>query len=270
MNRFFRTAVPLILPILMGCLSIPAPAAAESEPAPIAVYGYENPVLIPLDRSDGPYQRMYQRLTGGSPVPTRFEILPGQRANEMFRKAMHRREPVCEMPSGIKHWEDEPDLGPLVESDPINWVRVYLMTPAEERPLPPSVLFNPNAEPLRIGLVGGWSYGPKVASLLERGTLTQHRFDSAKDQRATLQMMAKGRVDAILAYLPDLFLDMDETGIRAAYVEAAPVLEVADRLLCVDRPETRELIRHVNQELARMRIDGSRATVLGRFDMPHP
>jgi hypothetical protein len=269
MNRFSRTAVPLILLIFLGIFCIP-PAAAESGPGPITVFGYENPVLIPVDRSDGPYQRMYQRFTAGSPVPTRFVILPGQRANEMFRKAMRRRDRVCEMPSGITHWEDEPNLGPLIESDPINWVRVYLMTLAGKSPLPPSVLFNPNAEPLRIGLVGGWSYGPEVASLLERGTLTQHRFDPAKDQRATLKMMAKGRVDAMLAYLPDLFLDMDATGIRAAYVEAAPVLEVADRLLCVDLPETRELIRHVNRELAQMRNDGSRSTVLGRFDMPNP
>jgi ABC-type amino acid transport substrate-binding protein len=82
------------------------------------------------------------------------------------------------------------------------------------------------------------------------------RAVSVNSQEAKLQMLALERVEAVIGWMPDLYLTADEFGIeRPAFDPNAPLATSRVTFLCKNNIQGRNLIHSANSAIMRMKKD---------------
>jgi ABC-type amino acid transport substrate-binding protein len=90
------------------------------------------------------------------------------------------------------------------------------------------------------------------------------RLELVADDAANLAKLKAGRIDAMLAFLPDLFPQLAEL----SYAPAAPFFESYDRLTMRNTPTNRVWLEKLSTELQKMHADGSIRAIVGPSYLP--
>ncbi|MCK7613670.1 substrate-binding periplasmic protein [Roseibium sediminicola] len=76
-------------------------------------------------------------------------------------------------------------------------------------------------------------------------------------QEAKLRMLALGRVDAIIGWMPDMFLSADENGFeRPEFDQSAPLAMSKVTFVCRDNEKGKRLIQSANTTIQHLKQDG--------------
>ncbi|MEH6626515.1 MAG: transporter substrate-binding domain-containing protein [Motiliproteus sp.] len=104
-------------------------------------------------------------------------------------------------------------------------------------------------------VVGVRGFNELYAPAIRKGIHIEY-LNSTSD---TFKILQRGRVDAILGFLPDMNKHLDQLNYNAN----APLMVAADRIFCLKSSKTIEFIDKINQGLDSMREDGSFREILG-------
>ena len=145
---------------------------------------------------------------------------------------------------------------PVVATQPMSIARVYIFSPPGKKPFSSIV----QLEGLRVGARTGMPYGQKVDDAL----LDLHLSSSLE---SNIRKLAAGRLDAIIAYDPDVFMAFDKLGETPfPYFPNLPVSIHPDQVLCRDTPEGRRIVETLDRAFDNMHREGEFARILEGLD----
>lgn len=174
---------------------------------------------------DNAYMDFINRL-----APVEFEFLPMSRADKMFVT----RRVDCIFPASTS-FIPNPEL--YLQSQPVNTVEAFIFYRSE---LPE----NPSLDGKVIAIRRGLNFG----DFIDKHNAEFVEFNS---DILVLQALYLGRIDAIVAYLPDLIAAQQKAGIRQFpnYDASAPIYRTVDALVCRKNVETTKIVELANQLL---------------------
>jgi ABC-type amino acid transport substrate-binding protein len=85
---------------------------------------------------------------------------------------------------------------------------------------------------------------------------------AVQSEHQSFKLLLKGRVSAVVAWLPDAQDYVDNTSFL--YDPNLIIGQVVDRILCFDTPANRYFIEHFDDEIKTMKESGELTTILGR------
>ena len=227
---------------------------------PVSIAVHENDVLFP-DYNEGPYGTLLSSIEEKSTAKFAVKLMPSLRV----RQSLYSEQPKvdCEFPSAFAHLsDDDMRFGPFLESEPLNTVAVYIVTRPED-----AVLRNiEDLSGLRVGAIRGYGYGPILKPMIEGTQNHNVVFDLANSEENSIRMLYRERVDALIAYAPDVLNAAQQLEFEAPNFDAsAPLFVVPDALVCRDTPETQKFLTHFNSVVKSMRQSGELETILGQY-----
>ena len=234
-----------------------APAAAE----PLRIVGYENTRLLPAV-GEGPYGRLMAELLARVGTSVDLRVLPGKRANLMMYGRPRRAD--CEFPSALEHLTAKTRSGNrLIESRAMNHARAHVFT----RPGSTPVRRMEDLHGKQVGIVRGFGYGAEMNALIELGSRAPIRFVEVDDELQHVRLLTlTSRVDAILGYLPEIAIELEQAGAGdVVYDPAFPLLQTGDRLLCHHSVAAEKLIQAMDKQLQAMGESGALKRILGAY-----
>lgn len=240
------------LALVAACTMLGEMTGALAE-SPIRLHNY----LLP-DRLDDEQELGYNKLnnaifakTGETPhmfyAPLRrnaqnFEYDPGS----------------CVSPSSIFALDASPQVSvapdKLIESLPIDYVSVYIYTRKDQAKIR-------TRQALKGKLLGHMIGSVAEAFIGDAGAV----LHAAPTEPQLIRMLDRDRVDAVMAFHPDLPIALDRMGHPGLnYEPELLVFRTTIHYVCHDTPETRDFIAAVDKAMLELRSEGSLKRFLGK------
>ncbi|MDB5820022.1 MAG: hypothetical protein JWQ11_3662 [Rhizobacter sp.] len=208
------------------------------------------PGVFEADKS-GDYDKAMAALRTASGLALEVLSQPPARVEEDLRQ--HKID--CMVPFDVRFWTGSEKL---VNSEPVNVAKIFIFTKAGDGPYT-------SLEPLkgkRVGGRRGLNYGPKVDA-------AGMKLDPVNEDDQNVQKLDSGRIDAFLAYVPDMWIWAAEKKRQLPNHDAAHPFEVHnDALLCHDTPETRAFLKTFDAAVVKLRASGEMKKLLGASYVP--
>jgi len=194
----------------------------------------------------GVYQKTLHEAARRAGVTIEETVLPIQRAVI----TLFRREALClyGMVAPVKH-----RLGPdgVALSYPLGVAKLHVFTPADTSPVQNWTTLHGKNVAVSIG------YKPYVQPLLQTGIKIQY----VPNEEGLLDMLHSGRVDALVAFLPDFL----QQAPRLSYSPHHPVTVVYDSITCRNTPKGQRFVQLISAALREMHTDGTTRALQGPF-----
>jgi ABC-type amino acid transport substrate-binding protein len=202
------------------------------------------PGVFEVDKS-GDYDKVLAQIAA-SGVPLDYVVVAPGRAEAEFKEGKLD----CLAPADARFWTTQEKL---VNSEPLNVAKIFLFSRPGEGPYT-------SLDPLkgkRLGARRGLPYGPKLAA---SGVVPE--LVNEDDQN--VQKLAAKRIDAFLAYVPDMWLwAADKKQPLPNHDKNTPFDVHRDALLCRDTPEVRAYLKSFDAQVSKMRSSGELQKLLG-------
>jgi ABC-type amino acid transport substrate-binding protein len=199
--------------------------------------------LFAPDKS-GDYDKVLAKVAS-SGVEVNYTVFAPARANVEFSSGQY----ACLAPAiGLPESNEK-----LVNSQPLNFVKMYLFSRPGEGPYTSLDQFRGK----RLGARRGMGYGREL-----KNSGVTLEFVNTDDQN--VQKLAAKRIDAFLAYVPDMWLwASDKKQPLPNHDKEHPLNIHKDMLLCRDTPEVRAYLKLFDAAIVKMRASGELRKVLG-------
>lgn len=196
-----------------------------------------------------PYNKVLARLNMKIENDIQYEFYPAMRSAYVF----HNKKSICIFPSSLKANMDKPES--LIETIPINNAQAFFMgnsvIKAED-------VLAKGADKLSIGFKHGNTFGGNI----ER--LSHHTLFPLDSDEQSANMLYRGRIDIILAYMPDSLAIVDIHPDRPlTYSKESLFYTQADSILCHRTKEGIALVAAFDKEIVAMRRSGELKRLLG-------
>lgn len=179
------------------------------------------------------------------------KVLPTKRSYVEFDKCKS----CCFSPDNLDPLFQAPNAD-LVETRPINIAKIYIFTRKGEKTL--SHLSELLGK--RVGVKHGTTYGKQI----DEAELNRVPANSILQN---MKMLNQKRVDAVIAYIPDMFKVFQEIDAkRFDYQEGKPLAIYKDSLVCKSVDES--FIQQFNQSLMQLEASGELKQMLGLYYLP--
>lgn len=230
--------------IFAGLLSISSFGWADSNDI-IKVAGFEIPgVMEP--KLTGSYDKVLTELFSHLTSKIKYVVMPTARVDAQFSE----KSIDCIAPMDIRYSKIQ-EL--VINSKPINIAKIYIYSRKKEGPW--SIL--QDIEGKRVGIKNGLWYGPKWSDK------KMHVEVVASDEQ-NIEKLRKGRIDAFLAYVPDMTVLKMEKGIILPNHDPKKPFDIHnDSLLCHKSKQTEKMLKEFDQIVATMRASGRLKQLLG-------
>jgi hypothetical protein len=233
----------LVVAAVMGVLAC---APAQSAPKVVAM---AIPGVFETDKS-GDYDKVFARMQAGGAAVDYAVLAPG-RAEAEFRE----RKFACFVPFDVRFWSGAEKL---VNSQPVNVAKIYLFSRPGEGPYTSL----DQLKGKRLGARRGLPYGPKLGS----SGLTP---ELVNEDDQNVQKLAAKRIDAFLAYVPDMWLwAAEKKQPLPNHAKDQPFEVHNDALLCWDTPENRAYLKTFDAMMLKLRASGELQKILGPSFVP--
>lgn len=194
----------------------------------------------------GVYQKTLHEAAHRAGITIEERVLPIQRAVI----SLFRHEALClyGMVAPLKQ-----RLGPdgVALSYPIGVAKLHVFTPPDTAPVQNWTTLRGQKVAVSIG------YKPYVQPLLKAGVEIQY----VPNEERLLDMLHSGRVDALVAFLPDFLQEAP----RLSYSPDHPVTVVYDSITCHNTQKGQRFVRLISAALREMHTDGTTRTIQGPF-----
>lgn len=226
--------------VLLFLLGFTLPTIGQTEKP--TIIGIE---IFGLHQQDaqGAYDRIIRQILGAD-----IELLvhPPERASEEFGRCQN-----CCLSPANKNPEFYDYGNDVVQSHPMNSAKIYIFVDSGS----PPVNTLDELKGKRVGIRFGMPYGKSV----ETSNLD---FNIVNKLKQNVLMLDMGRIDAIIAYVPDIYQVFEELNRRPFPHDKANPLEVhRDSLIC--RGVDSKLINEFNAGLKTMRENKQLQAILG-------
>ncbi|WP_179105635.1 substrate-binding periplasmic protein [Vreelandella utahensis] len=204
--------------------------------------------LIERDGS-GVYQRLMARALEPLDVKVESAFYPYRRALQMFEQS--RVDCLLSLTDVVRR---RVGSDAIVYSYPLGRFSFHIFTLAE----------NPPVESLEA--LEGRVVGSIKGHELYLGPITEGdmQMESVRSEAQAVRMLKMGRLDALIAALPDIRPHLD----RLSYAPDRPLLESYDRINCHDTAKNRAFVQALSRELRDLKEKGVYQEVMGALYMP--
>lgn len=218
--------------------------SASNDGGPITVYTIDIPGLIGNDQ-DNKYNLLFQRIGQMIDREIVVQAMPGRRLVRVFEE----NENICVFP------EYQATSGPeTIFTDAFNVVRVYFVS-LKNKPLPTAETISDYS----FATVMGYDYSfVDIDSVRERLRVA--------NERQSLNLLLRDRVEAIVSYFPDLPLIWTPyEQERLHYDQTKSLYNGPERLGCKNTPNMQQFIVKFNNALAQLVKTGELEKILSPF-----
>ncbi len=210
----------------------------------IHVYTIDIPGLIGSD-SQNKYNLLFERI--GTMIGRQINVhaMPGRRLVRIYDE----NDDVCVFPE--YHASSGPET---IFSDPFNVVRVYIVS-LKEKPLP-----TVNAmDDYSFATVVGYDYSfVDIDSVRENLTVS--------NERQSLNLLLRDRVDAIISYFPDLpLIWKSEERAKLQFDESQSLYNGTERLGCKNTRKMKTFVADFNEALEQLIQEGELEEILSPY-----
>ena len=147
---------------------------------------------------------------------------------------------------------------PTVQSQAFNVAKIYIFS----APGRPPFLSLDELQGKTVGVRDGFSYGARVDA-------AKLKLVTSLTIEANIAKLIKGRIDAIIDFVPDAWEAFANFGMPPLPHQAdKPVAVHQDAVVCRDTPETRDLIALIDRGIERLKADSTLKTLLGSSYSP--
>lgn len=207
--------------------------------AAVKLAAYETPSLLQAN-GKGKYDKVFEMLNGYFDRNWRYPVLNA----EEIEKRFEAKEVDCIIPFDIDFYEGNHEVK---QSDYINLAKVYIFTKPEFGLLA-------GVESLkgkRVAARRGMPYGAEVAA----ARLEIHWGDTIQ---ANIMKLLNGRVDAMIAYVPDAWFAFKYLKMEPLLYDAEnPLVIHEDAFLCHDTEQTEIFIKQFNRGIKFLKQKGA-------------
>jgi len=156
----------------------------------------------------------------------------------------------CVFPASAKYLNGE---GALLETIPVNYSKSYLFT------LVPTNFSDLMLDKRKIiGKIRGYTYGNTV------DRFAQHSSIDVATNEQLIQLMLKGRADAIIAYAPDIFIIAERYKIRQLHYPVNQPLSVHNEsFVCHSSEPSKRFIQSLDRDIRLMEQSSMLEQILG-------
>ena len=191
----------------------------------------------------GVYDQVISKVAPNSDV--QIDVLPINRAVDIFKTC----ENCCYSPGNKDpNFYDYDEA--VVETEPMNVAKVFIFSAFNQQPV--SDLSNLIGRP--VGVRHGMPYGSEILD-------SDIKFELVNRLHQNFMKLERGRVDAVLAYAPDVFIYLEERGAKYPYDPSQPAGSHRDGMVCRGVPD--EFIRSFDEGIRELRQSGEIKEILG-------
>ncbi len=238
------------IPILSILLALYTPSTTYAdEPTLVAS---EITDLFEEDKT-GFYDQALSLIFVEANIKVPYDVLPPARAEAMFRK----QEADCWTPNSLQYLQrqDSPfSKEDILISKPINFAKVFIFSRTGD----PKYNSIEALKPLTVGKRLGLTY----SNIFSGKGIT---FEETKTLKSNIQRLLDKRVNAIVAYAPDIFLVLKEMNAYddVHYDASAPLSTVEDAIICHNTSKNKAFLSKFNLGLEQVRASGKLKQALG-------
>jgi ABC-type amino acid transport substrate-binding protein len=211
---------------------------------------YAIPGVFEPDKS-GNYDKVLAKVAKDSGLKLDYVVLAPGRLETDFKDQKFD----CVIPLDARFWSSNDKT---FNSEPLNVAKIYLFSRATEGPY-----WNlDQVKGKRIGVRRGMPYGPVFD-----GSGLQAEVVNDDDQN--VQKLAANRIDAFLAYVPDMWeWSKEKQRPLPNHDQTKPFETHKDAFLCRDTAETRAFAKTFNDAVIKIRAAGQLQQMLGSSYVP--
>lgn len=209
----------------------------EQKPKPIKI---ANILIENLQENKAfPYDRVWQEIIARLDVPVRTFYYPPARALSYFFEGHFD----CVFPAEIRYLAVK---GNYLQTSPVNYAKVYLVSKKQGKHYQDDNFSNLDL----VAVQRGYTYGGKINELPENKRLVVNNIEQQ------IGLLMKGRADAFLVFVPDLYLVIDQKLTEKLWFEKGSPLSVhQENLVCWENESTRQLINSTDAILKKLQLD---------------
>lgn len=231
-------------PLLLLIVLLTALSPSTQAQAPVTIIALDIHGLHQLD-GQGSYDRILHKLLI-QPGIAKIDVYPVSRAERNFEQCQR----CCLSPANNQS-EFYKFRNEVIETEPMNTAKVYIFVPKDQQPLS-------RLEQLR-GLSVGARRGMPYGNSFEQAKLSIEYVTTLKQN---IQLLEKGRIDAFIAYAPDIYQAFAKHGSPPfPHTPHQPVAVHPDGLVCRGVPNS--FIERFNYGLNKLRTSGELKEILG-------
>lgn len=238
-KQFFLTSVLLL-------------CSAASSAGQLSIAANIMPPLLQADE-DTPtyYAEILDLLVQDLPFGVDVGYFPPARAGVLFDDGKYD----CIFPAST---QTMPQKDKLIESLPINFAKAHFFT---LEPVAVNQIFDD--VDLQLGVRRGFSYGEVVRKFQPQQVV------EVNTELQNLGMLRKQRVDAFIAYIPDILFHLSKEDISDIYYDADTPLHVhSENIVCHATEQSTALIEQINVRIQALRKNDQLKTILGEYFVP--
>lgn len=220
--------------------------------AQVTIYAYDIPGLYQED-GGGVYDTIVEQLVSSAGMG-QLKILPGIRAEKEFARCQN----CCISPANTNpaFYDFDDDV---IATDPMNVAEIYIFS---RRNNPPIVDIDA-LQGKRVGVRRGMM--TSLQSVLDRGDF---RLQPVNSIEQNVDKLDKGRIDAFIDFVPDVYLAASALGIDPhPHTKGTPLERHPDSLVC--RAVSDQFLTTFNDGLQAMKDSGKLAEILGDSMVDH-
>jgi ABC-type amino acid transport substrate-binding protein len=230
--------------ICAGLVFISSLGWSESKDV-ITVAGFEIPgVMEP--KLTGSYDQILVEVFSHLPSKVKYFVIPTARADSLFSD----NAVDCVAPMDIRYSKIQEMV---VNSKPINIAKIYIYSRNKEGPWTTLQ----DIEGKRVGIKNGLWYGPKWSD-------KKMHVEAVASDEQNIEKLKKGRIDAFLAYVPDMTVLKHDKGIILPNHDPKRPFDIHnDSLLCHKSKRIEKMLKEFDQAISTMRTNGRLKQMLG-------
>jgi|GEM_PF-3998558 len=238
--------------LLFFCIcvfSLPSVDALESLPTTSIIALNKIPGLLNEGDTKLPYNKVLASLNMNIETDIEYQFYPAIRASFVF----NNKKSLCMFPASLTTNLDKKDM--LIETIPINNAQAFFLgnsvIKAED-------ILAKDTDKLIIGFRRGNSFGGTIEHL------SHHTLLPLDSDEQSANMFNKGRIDTILAYMPDSIAILNMHPKRPlTYSKESLFYTQADSFLCHKTKEGIALVAAFDKEISAMKRSGALKRLLG-------
>ncbi len=233
----------------MCVFSLQTAAALETLPNSSVISLSEISGLLEEGDTELAYNRVLARLNMKVETDIQYDFYPAMRSSFVFRN----KKSICMFPSSLKANKDGKES--LIETIPLNNAKAYFIGNSV---IKTEDVLTKSADKLNIGFRHGNTFGGTI----ER--LSHHTLFPLDSDEQSANMLYRGRIDIILAYMPDSLAIVDMHPDRPlTFSKESLFYTQADSILCHKTREGIALVEAFDKEIVAMRNSGELKRLLG-------
>jgi ABC-type amino acid transport substrate-binding protein len=235
---------------LLATVATVAAGTALSAHAQVRLGAYAIPGVFEADKS-GDYDKVLARLAASGGPKLDYVVAPPARLEDDFKAGKLD----CIIPLDARFWVEP---GKFVNSEPLNIAKIYIFSRAADGPYTSVAQLKGK----KVGARRGMPYGPKF----DAAGLT---VDLVTEDNLNVQKLLANRIDAFVAYVPDMWQWAADKKQPLPHHDAAKPLEThKDAFLCKDSPAARDFVKAFDAATVKLRGTGELQKMLGASYVP--